>query len=112
VRFRVNGEKITVCCYYTTQRIKVEGKGYRGFVNKFLQPLFYDRIKKVSPRQIEKYNKDVIAALSGKRKAVSRPTRSVKYKAMAKLPCNKCDVSFVNNIQLYKHKKTLHTSRP
>ena len=52
---------------------------------------------KVSVAKIEQVNKDVIAALSGKRKVISRPKRSVKYKAMAKLPCNKCDTSFINN---------------
>ena len=58
---------------------------------------------------IEKYNRDVIAALSGKRKVISRPTRSVKYKAMAKLYCTKCDSMFSNKITLARHKKTDHT---
>ena len=109
VRFLMNGDRITVCCYNTTQRIKVEGKGYHMFVSKFLQPLLCDKISRVPPGRIDKYNKDVIAALSGKRKAISRPGRSVKYKAMAKLPCSKCEISFANNSQLNNHKKTMHT---
>ena len=40
---------------------------------------------------------------------MSRPTRSVKYKAMAKVPCNKCESSFVNKTQLEKHRKTMHS---
>ena len=55
VRFRVNGEKIVVSCYYTTQRIKVEGRGYIAFFNKFIQPLFCDRLRKVIPGKIDKY---------------------------------------------------------
>ena len=65
----MNGDRITVCCYNTTQRIKVEGKGYQMFVSKFLQPLLCDKISRVPPGRIDKYNKDVIAALSGKKKS-------------------------------------------
>ena len=35
--------------------------------------------------------------------------RSAKYKAMARLPCTKCDASFVNTPQLSKHKRVMHT---
>ena len=89
--------------------MKVEGKGYQRFMSEFLEPFFSDKLQSVPPGKIEKYNKDVIAALSGKRKAVSRPTRSVKYKAMAKLPCSKCEISFPNNSQSNKHRRAMHT---
>ena len=98
-----------VCSYYITQRIKVEGRGYIGFTTKFIKPLLLDKISKVIPGKFDQNNKSVIAALSGKRKAVSRPMRSVKYKAMARLPCTKCDASFVNTPQLSKHKRVMHT---
>ena len=39
LRFRMNQEKITVCVYNTTQRIKVEGKGYLIFVGKYFQQI-------------------------------------------------------------------------
>ena len=58
-------------------------------MKKFIKPLFEESIVNVDPNVLDKYNKDVIAALSGKRKALSRPVRSVRYKVMAKLPCNK-----------------------
>ena len=61
VRFRFKSEKITVTCYYTTQRIKVEGKGYLFFVSSFLQPLFLNKISQVLPGKIDKWNKEVIA---------------------------------------------------
>ena len=110
LRFRVNSQKVTVTAYYTTQRIKVEGRGYLEFGNNFIIPLLKNKIKQVPAGRIEQYNKDVIAALSGKRKVISRPVRSVKYKAMAKLPCTKCELTFSNNGQLNKHKRELHTS--
>ena len=109
VRFSVNGEKIVFICYNSTQRIKVEGRGYLKFMQKFIQPFFEDRLRKIDHVKLDRYNKDVIAALSGKRKAISRPMRSVKYKAMAKLPCNKCDTSFMNTTHLNRHKRTMHT---
>ena len=75
-----NGVKITVTFYNTTQRVKIEGRGYYDFGGEFLIPLFKNKIESTPPGRIEKYNKDVIAALSGKRKvvSVSRPVRSVR----------------------------------
>ena len=75
-----------------------------------LHPLFSDLIQRSPPGKIENLNKDTIAALSGKRKTLSRPTRRVKYKATAKLPCKKCDLTFLNNSQLNMHKKSQHTA--
>ena len=109
IKFCVNGEKISVCCYNSTQRVKIEGHGYLDFMSKFLRPLFVEMLQNIDPTVLEKYNKGVIAALSGKRKAIVRPVRSVRYKAMAKVPCNKCENSFLNNTQLNKHRRTMHT---
>lgn len=111
VRFVVNNSKVVVTCYNTTQRIKVEGKGYQCFVEKFLKPLMMKKLSKKVYENIERYNKEVIAALSGKRKSVSRqrPMRSVRYKTMAKLSCSRCELAFKNEAILKKHKITVHT---
>ena len=109
IKFRFNKEIVTVTCYNTTQKIKVEGRGYLGLANNFLEPFFQKKLCGEVLDRIEKYNRDVIASLSGKRKAVSRPLRSVKYKASAKLPCSKCDNVFSNHVQLSKHKLVMHT---
>ena len=109
VRFNVNGHKISVTCFNSTQKIKVEGKGYLEFVSRCLKPLFLERIRRVSLSPIEQYNKEVIASLTGKRKAVSRPMRSVKYKAMGKLPCLRCENNFTNSTQLRSHMKRNHS---
>ena len=109
IKFRLKNDKITFTAYYTTQRVKIEGRGYVFFAQQFIIPLFKEKIEKVPEGKIDKYNKDVIAALSGKRKVVSRPMRSVRYKAMAMLPCPKCDSVFLNAGQLNKHKKLIHT---
>ena len=109
VRFVANNNKVAVTCYNTTQRIKTEGKGYQNFVEKFLKPLLLKKLSKAVLEKIEKYNQDVITALSGKRKAVSRPMRRMRYKAMTSLSCSKCDLSFKNDAQLKKHKTLMHT---
>ena len=41
---------------------------------------------------------------------MSRPTRSVRYKAISKLPCTKCEMLCTSGTQLTKHKKLMHTS--
>ena len=110
VRLNVNGQKINVTCFNSTQKIKVEGRGYLEFVSRCLKPLFLEKISKVSLSSIEQYNKEVIASLTGKRKAVSRPMRSVKYKAMGKLPCSKCEHYFPSSTQLRSHMKSNHSA--
>ena len=112
VRFFSGGNRVTVTCYNTTQRIKVEGKGYQKFLEQFFKPFLMERLNRIDPNKIDRYNKEVIAALSGKRKVVSRPVRSVRYKVMAKLDCSKCELSFLNEGQLKKHKTTMHTKGP
>lgn len=109
IKFLFNKNMITVTCFNSTQKIKVEGRGYLEFVRTFLNPLIRSKLGEAALERIEKYNRDVIAALSGKRKVISRPMRSVKYKAMAKLPCSKCNSTFANNATLTKHKRSMHT---
>ena len=110
IKFCVNNNKVTVTFYNTTQRVKIEGRGYAEFGRNVLIPLFRNKILNTPPGKIEQYNKDVIAALSGKRKVVSRPVRSVRYKSTAKVPCSKCEITFLSNSQLIKHKSTKHVS--
>ena len=78
--FLVNSKKVTLSCFHTTQKIKVEGNNYNEFVNKYLRKQFTDSIN-VHAEEIDDYNKGVIATLSGKRKVVSRPVRSVRFKS-------------------------------
>ena len=108
VKVGVNNTKITVTFYNTTQRVKIEGKGDIDIGRKVIIPLIKDRIANLSPGKIEQHNKDVIAVLSGKRKVILRPVRSVRYKSITKVPCTKCEITFLNNSQLSKHKKEEH----
>ena len=64
----------------------------------------------MNQKKIENYKKAVIAALSGKRKVVTRPMRNVRYKAINQLSCDKCKAMFQNNSQLSIHMSTSHTT--
>ena len=85
IKFGVKNNKVTVTFYNTTQCVKIEGRGYTEFGRNVIIPLFRNRIESTPTERIELYNKDVIAALSGKRKVVSRPVRSVRYRSIAKV---------------------------
>ena len=68
---------------------------------------FVNAIQKAGLIKIYDYNNSVIAALFGMRKAVSRPLRSLRYKAMSRVSCKKCEVAFINNNQHSVHKKMI-----
>ena len=102
--------KLQFCCYKTTQRIKIEGHGYLEFINNYLFITLQDRIDKAGTH-IDDHNKGVIAALSGKRKAVTRPLQSVRYKAANPFTCTACEIGFTYKQQLNDHRQTTHTSR-
>ena len=72
----VNGNKVVLHCYNSTQNIKVEGSIYLNFIEKFLHPLFLSNIEIMKSRIVE-YDKSVITALN---KQPGRPIkpRSVK----------------------------------
>ena len=107
VIFYANKDKVVCHLYNTTQRILVNGNGYDFFIDTFLKPYFKSKISQ-NIESVEKFNKEALAALSGKRKAVTRPTRSVRYKPMIKPSCNQCDESFVNKSLLGAHTKSIH----
>ena len=102
--FLVNSQKVTVTCFNTTQKMKVEGNGYTDLVHEYIEKLFLEKIKYYA-NDIDDYNKAVVATLSGKRKAVSRPLRSVRYKSLTTYACTSCDSTFASSTQLSIHRK-------
>ena len=108
IAFNVAGKKVTVSCFNTTQKIKIEGNGYNDFTDNYLVKLFNSRINKLGT-DIDDYNKGVIASLSRKRKIVNRPVRNVRYRSISPLICDFCDLTFPNSGQLSVHKKRKHT---
>ena len=108
VVFSANSDKIVAHLYNTTQHILVNGQGYEQFIQIFLKPFFESKLSG-NIQNIENFKKEVLAVLSGKRKAVTQPTRSVRYKAMTARPtCNQCDESFTNKSMLGVHTESTH----
>ena len=83
------------------------GNGYDNFIKIFLKPNFQSKISQ-NIHNIENFNKQALISLSGKRKAVNRPMRSVRYKPLVRPSCNQCDESFVNKSHLGAHTKSIH----
>ena len=90
VVFFANRDKVVCHLYNTTQHILVNGNGYENFIEVFLQPYFQAKISQ-NIQNVENFNNEALEALSGKRKAVTRPTRSVRYKPMVRTSCNQCE---------------------
>ena len=58
----VNGTRIVVHSYNSTQNMKVEGKGYIEFIKVFLEPYFKQILSNLDPK-IEKCNRRIIKDL-------------------------------------------------
>ena len=110
VVFYANRDKVVLHLYNTTQRILVNGNGYDNLINIFLKPYFLAKISQ-NIQNVEIFNKEALSVLSGKRKAVTRPTRSVRYKALVRPSCNQCEESFVNKSLLGAHTKSTHKKK-
>ena len=71
----VNGNKVVMHGYNSTQNIKVEGSIYLDFIKKFLEPLFKSNIERLKANIIE-YDRAVKVALNQK---PGRPKKCEKY---------------------------------
>ena len=69
--FLFGKNRVVIHSYNSTQNMKIEGKGYIDFIEKYLEPYFLQRIKKVESR-INEYNKKVVGNLA--KPAVRRST--------------------------------------
>ena len=84
--FQVKGGKILMHAYNTKQKLMIQGKKYKWFVENYLEPFLKLRIRKCQP-QIEEINKNVILNLNAK-KAHSSNTESLDEEAEI-LTCDK-----------------------
>ena len=93
----------TFIVYNSTQRMLVNGHGYRKFIDLFLKPFFVSKTEE-SQRDIEQLNGDVVAKLC---KTVKRS--DVKYKNGSAFPCNGCVFAAKSFATLKKHKRSDHS---
>ena len=110
--FFVNGNKVVMHCYNSTQNIKVEGSIYLDFIRRFLEPLFLSNIELMKAKIVE-YDKAVITALNAKPGRPIKP-RSVKsIRSDINQPffsCTNCDDAFSTYSKLRRHKITEHSN--
>ena len=76
VVFAVNGQKVVMHCYNSTQNLKLDGAAHTLFLEKFLRPLLSAQIDDFR-EEIEIYDKNVIASLNSSPKG---PMKGISVK--------------------------------
>ena len=66
MEFKVNGDKILIHVYNSKQKLTIQGKKYKWFVDHYLEPFFKLRIMSSMP-QIKEINQSVILNLKPKK---------------------------------------------
>ena len=106
VEFLAGKGKITCHFYNTTQRILINGHGYKNLSEFFLKPFFVCEIDNHKD-DIPKANIDIIEQFDLKNKSVKRS--SVKFSGRSSISCNKCDHVSKSFSALNKHKQINHS---
>ena len=101
--FFIDGYKVTCHFYNTTQKILVNGHGYKKIVDIFLKPFFMSKIDS-SLKDIQSYNEILLEKLG--HKTVKRS--AVRSKVGTTLGCNRCTYAPRNIASLKRHKKNQH----
>ena len=60
--FHMDGKKVVMHCYNSTQNLKIEGAAYLPFIEKFFQPIIMSEIEAVKEK-IDTYDSKVIVTL-------------------------------------------------
>ena len=103
--FLADRDKVTCHFYNTTQRILINGHGYKRFINIFFEPYFGQKIDG-SSEEIIKANTLLLEKLGPK--TVKRS--DVKFKGKSSFPCNQCEYAFKSVTALNKHRISDHAS--
>ena len=108
IEFKVNNEKIVVHIYNTRQKLTIQGKRYKWFVDNYLEPFFKLRISS-NISKIEEINKSIISKLKPKSSKQNMNTKTSLVEEAEILECDKCDVTTTNAENLRKHIVQDHT---
>ena len=96
----VNGSRLVLHAYNSTQNLMVQGKNYENFGLKCLQPFFVEKIE-LTKNRIIKVNNDVKEAFG--------PRNGLRAKPEMPFSCPQCDVKAKTNGDLKVHMKSCHT---
>ena len=107
IHFKVNGSKIVIHVYNSTQKLTVQGSKYEWFVDHYLEPFFVEKIEK-RRAEIDALNKDVRSALNPKRKSKVKKAGPLEEES-ENVNCDKCEYNTKNADDLRKHIVKDHT---
>ena len=106
--FAVDGQKVVIHCYNSTQNLKVEGSIYLSFIDRFLYPLLITQVQDVK-ESIAQYDSKLKETFSTKKPMRGMSVKSINNSINQKLStCKKCDRKFNNMSDLKMHKHTDH----
>ena len=91
VVFNVNGKKVVMHCYNSTQNLKIDGAARSILISTFLEPLFHATIDD-HKHEIEQYDRNVISSMA---------SNSDIYQSLFK--CEICVKEFNSYSELTKH---------
>ena len=107
VVFFVDRDKVICHLYNTTQRILVNGRGYKRFVDVFLKPFFTSKVESC-PEEIKSLNEEISHKFGAK--TVKRSNVKYNSGSVQLFVCTKCNYNFRNLSSLNKHKISDHAT--
>ena len=107
IEFKVNKQKILIHAYNSTQKLTIQGKKYKWFVDSYLEPFLKARITNSLP-QIEQINLSVRACLNTKNQT-NHPDFDTLDENVEIMICDKCSFETKNATDLREHIPKYHT---
>ena len=101
--FKVNNEKIVIHVYNTKQKLTIQGKKHKWFVDSYLEPFLKLRILN-SQDEINVINKAILERLSN----TEHITLALDEESEV-IVCDNCDFSSTNSDSLREHIKVCHS---
>ena len=106
IEFKVNRSKLVIHAYNTRQKLTIQGKKHKWFVDNYLEPFFKLRISN-SMVQIEEINREVLSNLNPNLRTTSHEENTLDEDAEI-IQCDKCDFSTIDGNLFRKHISSLH----
>ena len=107
VVFYVDRDKVVCHLYNTTQKILVNGHGYKRLIDIFLKPFFQSKVESCS-REIENLNKEVSEKYGSK--TVKRSSVKYSREPVHISACNVCNSTFKSLSAMNKHRNLEHST--
>ena len=103
IEFKVNTDKIVIHIYNSTQKLTIQGRKHKWFVDNYLELFIKLRISKALP-EIELINKTVITSLNSQENEAKTLSEEAEV-----MKCDKCDFKSKTAENMRKHIVDIHT---